>query len=72
MSTSMFIHSFSSRLRIERCDNTVWIRATNAYGYQTESIALTLTSSDRDALIAALQTVDTSAADEDAEIEVAA
>lgn len=72
MSTSVFVNSASSRLRIDQRDNTAWIRATNSFGCQTECIALTLTSRDREALIAALQSMDTSRADEDAGIEVAA
>lgn len=72
MSTEVFIYSAYSRASIVHRDGTVWIRTKTTNGMTVDSVALTLTSRDRDALIAALHAVDTSRADEDAGIEVAA
>lgn len=72
MSTEVFIHSTYSRVGVGHRDGTVWIKTKTGNGMTVDSIALTLTSRDRDALIAALQAIDTAGADEDAGIEVAA
>jgi hypothetical protein len=61
----MYLSSPYDRLSIEADGDTVWIRARNEYGFTENTVSLRLTSADRDALRAALDKLDTTAADED-------
>ena len=63
MSAHIGIHSATDAIAIHADDGTVWVRNRKAH----ISVALTLTSKDRDALVSALLSVDTKNADEDAE-----
>jgi len=63
MSAHIGIHSATDAIAIHADDGTVWVRNRKAH----ITVALTLTSKDRDALVSALLAVDTTNADEDAE-----
>jgi len=63
MSAHIGIHSATDAIAIHADDGTVWVRNRKAH----ITVALTLTSKDRDALVSALLAVDTTTADEDAE-----
>ena len=63
MSAHIGLHSALDTLAIDAGDGTIWLRNRKSH----ISVALTLTSKDRDALVAALLAVDTTNADEDAE-----
>ena len=69
MSASMYLSSPFDRLAIEAEGGTVWIRSRNHLGYADNTIALRLTSADRDALRIALDVIDTKEADEDLAVE---
>ena len=69
MSASMYLSSPFDRLAIEADGGTVWIRSRNDLGYADNTIALRLTSADRDALRIALDVIDTKEADEDLAVE---
>ena len=69
MSASMYLSSPFDRLAIEADGGTVWIRSRNHLGYADNTIALRLTSADRDALRIALDVIDTKEADEDLAVE---
>ena len=62
MSAHIGIHSATDTIIIHADDGTVWVRNRKAH----ITVALTLTSKDRDALVAALLALDTADADEDA------
>ena len=63
MSAHIVIHSATDAITIHADDGTVRVRNRKAH----ITVALTLTSKDRDALVSALLAVDTKNADEDAE-----
>ena len=65
MSASIFLSSPFDRLAIEADGGTVWIRSRSSLGYADNTIALRMTSADRDALRIALDAIDTTEADED-------
>jgi len=65
----MYLSSPFDRLAIEAEGGTVWIRSRNHLGYADNTIALRLTSADRDALRIALDVIDTKEADEDLAVE---
>ena len=65
MSASMYLSSPFDRLAIEADGGTVWIRSRSSLGYADNTIALRMTSADRDALRIALDVIDTKEADED-------
>ena len=65
MSASIYLSSPFDRLAIEADGGTVWIRSRNHLGYADNTIALRMTSADRDALRIALDAIDTTEADED-------
>ena len=69
MSASMYLSSPFDRLAIEADGGTVWIRSRNDLGYADNTIALRMTSADRDALRIALDVIDTKEADEDLAVE---
>lgn len=69
MSASMYLSSPFDRLAIEADGGTVWIRSRNDLGYAGNTIALRMTSADRDALRIALDAIDTTEADEDLAVE---
>jgi hypothetical protein len=69
MSASMYLSSPFDRLAIEADGGTVWIRSRNDLGYADNTIALRMTSADRDALRIALDALDTKEADEDLAVE---
>ena len=69
MSASMYLSSPFDRLAIEADGGTVWIRSRNDLGYADNTIALRMTSADRDALRIALDVIDTTEADEDLAVE---
>jgi hypothetical protein len=62
MSAHIGLHSALDTLAIDACDGTIWLRNRKSH----ITVALTLTSKDRDALVAALLALDTAGADEDA------
>ncbi len=62
MSAHIGIHSATDAIAIHADDGTVWVRNRKAH----ITVALTLTSKDRDALVAVLLALDTADADEDA------
>ena len=63
MSAHIGLHSALDTLAIDAGDGTIWLRNRKSH----ITVALTLTSKDRDALVAALLALDTAGADEDAE-----
>jgi hypothetical protein len=63
MSAHIGLHSALDTLAIDAGDGTIWLRNRKSH----ITVALTLTSKDRDALVSALLAVDTKNADEDAE-----
>lgn len=65
MSASMYLTSPYDRLAITADESTVWIRSVNEWGASQNTIALRLTSADRDALRIALDVIDTKEADAD-------
>lgn len=65
MSASIYLSSPFDRLAIEADGGTVWIRGVNEWGASQNTIALRMTSADRDALRIALDAIDTKEADED-------
>lgn len=65
MSVLLHLTSPYDRLSIEQDDGTVWIRSRNEYGLTDNTVSLRLTSADRDTLRAALDKLDTTAADAD-------
>lgn len=69
MSASMYLSSPYDRLAIEADGGTVWIRSRSSLGYADNTIALRMTSADRDALRIALDAIDTTEADEDLAVE---
>ena len=69
MSASIYLSSPFDRLAIEADGGTVWIRSRNDLGYADNTIALRMTSADRDALRIALDVIDTTEADEDLAVE---
>ena len=69
MSASMYLSSPFDRLAIEADGGTVWIRSRNNLGYADNTIALRMTSADRDAMRIALDAIDTTEADEDLAVE---
>ena len=69
MSASIYLSSPFDRLAIEADGGTVWIRSRNDLGYADNTIALRMTSADRDALRIALDAIDTTEADEDLAVE---
>ena len=69
MSASIFLSSPFDRLAIEADGGTVWIRSRNDLGYADNTIALRMTSADRDAMRIALDAIDTTEADEDLAVE---
>ena len=69
MSASIYLSSPFDRLAIEADGGTVWIRSRNHLGYADNTIALRMTSADRDALRIALDVIDTKEADEDLAVE---
>ena len=69
MSASMYLSSPFDRLAIEADGGTVWIRSRSSLGYADNTIALRMTSADRDAMRIALDAIDTTEADEDLAVE---
>lgn len=69
MSASIHLCSPFDRLAIEADGGTVWIRSRNDLGYADNTIALRMTSADRDAMRIALDAIDTTEADEDLAVE---
>jgi hypothetical protein len=61
----MYLSSPYDRLAIEADGGTVWIRSRSSLGYAGNTIALRMTSADRDAMRIALDAIDTTEADED-------
>ena len=72
MSASICLHGAWDRLSVDSGEGTIYIRSRNEFGMSINTVALTLTSADRDALRAALDTLDTSGPDADAADEEAA
>ena len=69
MSANIYLSSPFDQLAIEADGGTVWIRSRNYLGYADNTIALRMTSADRDAMRIALDAIDTTEADEDLAVE---
>lgn len=72
MSASMYLSSPYDRLEIKSADGSVCIRSLSEFGYADNTIYLRLTSADVTAMRAALDILDTAAADADAAEELEA
>ena len=65
MSASMYLSSPYDRLVIDADEDTLTIRSRNEFGFSDSRVSIRLTSADVAAMRAALDKLDTTAADED-------